>query len=82
MPDVTQVEVGRRLYHVHREKRVELAIKQILQSPGPGWKSLKEEGIPVQGRVLQSMWNTIDQKNWDTIPFNTMSTGTVRKILS
>ena len=28
MPDASQKEVGRRLYHVHREKRVEEAIKK------------------------------------------------------
>jgi len=28
MPDVSQTEVGKRLYHVHREKRVEGAIKK------------------------------------------------------
>jgi hypothetical protein len=82
MPDVTQAEVGRRLYHVHREKRVEHAIKQIQQSLGPAWRSLKEEEIQVLGHILQCTWNTIDQKMWDAIPFGTMSIGTVRKILS
>ena len=82
MPDVTQAEVGRRLYHVHREKRVEHAIKQIQQSLGPAWRSLHEEEIQVLGHVLQCTWNSIDQKKWDTIPFNTMSMGTVQKILS
>jgi hypothetical protein len=82
MPDVTQAEVGRRLYHVHREKRVEQAIKQIQQSLGPSWKSLSGREIQVLGHVLQCTWNTIDQKKWDTIPFNTMSMDTVRMILS
>lgn len=82
MPDVTQAEVGRRLYHVHREKRVEYAIKQIQQNLGPAWRSLEEEEIQVLGHVLQCTGNTIDQKKWDAIPFGTMSTDTVRKILS
>ena len=62
MPDVTQAEVGRRLYHVQRENRVEYAIKQIRQNLGPAWRSLKEEEIQVLGHVLQCTWNTIDQK--------------------
>lgn len=82
MPDVTQAEVGRRLYHVHREKRVEHAIKQIQQNLGPAWRSLKEEEIQILGHVLQCTWNTIDQKQWDTIPFGSMTMNTVQQILS
>lgn len=81
MPDVTRAEVGRRLYHVHREKRVEYAIKQIHQNLGPAWRSLKEEEIQILGHVLQCTGNTIDQKKWDGIPFGTMRMETVRKIL-
>jgi hypothetical protein len=82
MPDVTQAEIGRRMYHVHREKRVEHAIKQMQQNLGPSWRSLKEEDIQVLGHVLQCTWNTIDQKKWDDIPFGTLGMETVRKILS
>jgi hypothetical protein len=82
MPDVTQAEVGRRLYHVHREKRVEESIKLIQQGVGQAWRSLKEEEVLLLGHLLQCTWNTIDQKKWDTIPFARMDMDTVRKILS
>jgi hypothetical protein len=82
MPDVTQAEVGRRLYHVHREKRVEEAIKLIQQGVGTGWRSLKEDEILLLGHLLQCTWNTIDQKKWDGIPFGTICMETVRKILA
>ena len=82
MPDVTQAEVGRRLYHVHREKRVEVAIKQIQHSLGPAWQTLKEEEILLLGHLLQCTWNTIDQKEWDGIPFARVDMERVRKILS
>jgi hypothetical protein len=81
MPDVTQAEIGRRMYHVHREKRVEQAIKQIQQNLGPAWRLLKEEEILILGHVLQCTWNTIDQKKWDAIPFGTMTMNMVQKIL-
>lgn len=73
MPDVMQAEVGRWLYHFHREKRVEHAIKQVQQNLGPAWRSLKVEEIQILGHVLQCTWNTIDQKQWDTIPFGSMT---------
>ncbi|MCK9579200.1 MAG: hypothetical protein M0Q92_01975 [Methanoregula sp.] len=82
MPDVTQAEIGRRMYHVHREKRVEHAVKLMQQGLGPAWRSLKVEEIGILRHVLQCTWNKIDQKQWDSIPFGKMQWDTVRKILS
>ncbi len=82
MPDVTQAEIGRRLYHVHREKRVEHAVKLMQEALGPEWRSLKEDEIIILGHVLQCTWNTIDQRKWDGIPFGKMQMDAVRKILS
>jgi len=82
MPDVTQEEVGRRLYHVHREKRVEHAVKLMQQGLGQAWRSLKEDEIILLEHLLQCTWNTIDQKKWDGISFGTISMETLRKILS
>lgn len=82
MPDVTQAEIGRRLYHVHREKRVEHAIKQIQQGLGPAWRLLKVEEIERLGHLLQCTWNKIDQKTWEAIPFGKAGMETVRTILS
>ena len=69
MPEATQSEVGRRLYHVHREKKVERAIKHMQQGTGPEWKSFSEEDIRLLSHLLQCTWNVIDQDRWDKIPF-------------
>jgi hypothetical protein len=82
MPDVSQAEIGTRLYHVHREKRVEQAIKLVQQGVGTEWRSLEEEEVLILGHVLQCTWNTIDQKLWDSIPFGNMGIDTVLKILA
>ena len=82
MPDVTQAEIGRRMYHVHREKRVEHAVKLMRQGLGPSWHSLRDEEIEILGHVLQCTWNTIDQQQWERLPFGTMGMDTVRKILT
>jgi len=82
MPDVSQTEVGRRLYHVHREKRVERAIKKIKQGMGVEWKSFTRDEIQVLGHLLQCTWNVIDQKVWDDIPFGKLNKEDVQKILS
>jgi hypothetical protein len=82
MPDVTQAEVGRRLYHIQREKRIENAIKKIQHGVGPAWKSYSQDDIRVLGHVLQCTWNTIDQKVWESIPFAHMTKDDVDRILS
>jgi hypothetical protein len=82
MPEATQSEVGRRLYHVHREKKVERAIKHMQQGTGPEWKSFSEEDIRLLSHLLQCTWNVIDQDRWDKIPFASIKTGDVRQILS
>jgi hypothetical protein len=82
MPDVSQAEIGRRMYHVHREKRVEQAIKLMQEALGPEWRLLKEEEILALGHVLQCTWNRIDQKLWDGIPFGRISMDMLRKVLS
>jgi hypothetical protein len=82
MPDVSQKEVGRRLYHVHREKIVEEAIKKIKHGVGTDWSSFTREDIDLLGHLLQCTWNVIDQKIWDNLPFGSMTKNDVRKILS
>jgi hypothetical protein len=82
MPDVTQAEIGRRMYHVHREKLVEQAIKQIQQGMGKEWKSLSEDDILLLGHLLQCTWNTIDQKIWEKVSFAKVTMSDLQKILS
>jgi hypothetical protein len=82
MPEATQAEIGRRMYHVLREKRVERAIKLIQQGLGPEWKSFTEEKIILLGHLLQCTWNTIDQEIWEKIPFAHASKSDIDRILS
>jgi hypothetical protein len=82
MPDVTQAEIGRRLYHVHRGKTVERAMKLMQRGIGAEWKSFSEADVSILTHLLQCTWNTIDQGIWDKIPFANTKAGDVRQILS
>jgi hypothetical protein len=82
MPDVSQKEVGRRLYHVHREKSVEEAVKKIKHGVGTDWSSFTREDIDLLGHLLQCTWNVIDQKIWADVPFGSITKNEVQKILS
>lgn len=82
MPDVSQKEIGKRLYHVHREKRVEEAIKKIKLGIGSEWSSFTREDIELLGHLLQCTWNVIDQKIWENLSFGHLTKNNVQKILS
>ena len=82
MPEVSQKEVGRRMYHVHRLKTVEEAIKRIKHGVGSDWSQFSVEDMDLLGHLLQCTWNVIDQKTWDSIPFARMTAQQVQKILS
>ena len=81
MPEISDKELGRRLFHVHREKRVELAIKKMKSGIGSEWKTYSADQIGILSHVLQCTWNVIDQKTWDTIPFDRMAKSDVDRIL-
>jgi hypothetical protein len=70
------------LYHIHREKRVERAIKLMQQGTGPNWRSFSNDEIHRLLHLLQCTWNTIDEKTWDAIPFSRISSDRIREILS
>jgi len=82
MPDVSQKEIGKRLYHVHREKMVEESIKKLKLGVGTEWNAFTREDIELLGHLLQCTWNVIDQKTWENLPFNSLKKDDVRKILS
>ncbi len=82
MPDVSQAEIGRRMYHIHRGKQVEQAMKVMQQGVGPEWRTLSEDEIRLLGHLLQCTWNRIDAKDWDRILFGKVSMRIIREILS
>jgi len=82
MPDITQAALGRRMYHVHREKMVEQAMKMMQQGLGSDWKHFSESDVHLLSHLLQCTWNTIDQAVWDRIAFVNVKMIDVQKILT
>ncbi|MDD1719834.1 MAG: hypothetical protein LUQ25_07230 [Methanoregulaceae archaeon] len=79
---MSKTDVGRRLFHVQREKGVEGAVKKIKTGIGPDWKSFTTDEIRVLGHLLQCTWNNIERDVWDKIPFGKMTKKDVVMILS
>ena len=82
MPDITQAALGRRMYHVHRVKSVEEAMKLMQQGIGADWKSLSEADIVLLSHLLQCTWNVVDRGIWDRIAFVKATEDDIEKILS
>jgi len=82
MPDVSQKEIGKRLYHVHREKMVEESIKKLKLGVGNEWNEFTRDDIELLSHLLQCTWNVIDQKTWENLPFTSLKKDDVRKILT
>lgn len=82
MPEVSKTEIGRRLFHVQREKGVESAIKKIKAGIGSEWRSFTQDEIRILGHLLQCTWNTIERNTWEKIPFGKISRNDVRMLLS
>lgn len=70
------------MYHVHREKTVEEAIKKIKHGVGADWGSFTREDINLLNHLLQCTWNVIDQKIWNNLSFGNMKKNEVQNILS
>jgi hypothetical protein len=81
VPDVSQTEIGRRLYHVHRDKRVEKAIKKLREHCGSHWKSLTEQEVRDLEYLLSCAWTSLDEKTWEKIPFANMSKENIQDLL-
>jgi hypothetical protein len=81
MPDVTQTEVGRRMYQLHKEKNVERAVNKVRETIGYDWRSFSENDVRLLGRMLGEAWVNMEQGKWDRIAFARMTIDDVRKIL-
>ncbi len=63
MPDVSQAEIGRRMYPIPRGKQVEQAMKLMQQGTGPEWRALQEDEIRLWGPSCNAPGTVSIQRN-------------------
>jgi hypothetical protein len=81
MPDITQADIGRRMYQLDKEKHVERSIGMVRQNLGNEWKSFSGEDIHMLERLIGDVWVGFDRTLWEKIPFGRMTKGDVEHIL-
>jgi len=69
MPEAHDEEVGRRLFQIHKEKAVEVALEKIRRKMPSEWKSFTSADIAVLKHILGEAWVCIKRSDWEGISF-------------
>jgi hypothetical protein len=70
MPDVTEDERGRRVFQIHKEMAVEIAVEKIRQNVGQDWKLYSVSDIDRLKYMLGESWVSLDRKIWGQCTFS------------
>lgn len=81
MPDVSATERGKRYFQVMKEKQAEKVIARIQKRLGSDWQTLSHQEMKVLKFIIGEAWVYLDQKDWDSYPFNELSGLDVRQII-
>jgi hypothetical protein len=82
MPDITQADIGRRMYQLHKEKNVERAIGMLRQNLGADWKRFPDADIHLLEQLIGDVWVGFDRTLWEKILFDQMTREDVDHLLA
>jgi len=81
MPEAHDEEVGRRLFQIHKEKAVEVALEKIRRKMPSEWKSFTSADIDVLKHILGEVWVCIKRSEWDSISFSKLTMEDLQAII-
>ncbi len=73
MPEAHDEEVGRRLFQIHKEKAVEVALEKTRRKMPLEWKSFTSSDVDVLKYILGEAWVSIKRSEWEDISFATLT---------
>jgi hypothetical protein len=82
MPDVSKLDIGRRLFQLNKERSAEAAAERIRKRLGSDWTSFSQEDVEIFKRMLGEAWVYIDRRTWDQIQFTLLSKVDINRIIS
>ncbi len=65
MPDVTNDERGRRIFQIHKERAVEMALEKIRHNPGSEIGAFSAEDIRTLNYILGEAWVSVGRQIWE-----------------
>jgi hypothetical protein len=81
MPEARDEEVGRRLFQIHKEKAVEVALEKIRRKMPSEWGSFTSADIDVLKHILGEAWICIKRSEWEGISFSKLTKKDLESII-
>ncbi len=81
MPEVTDDEVGRRIFQLNRDRHVEESVEKIRRSLGKTWKKLHPEEVEILKYILGETWVALERKEWAACSFTKLTQNDVEGII-
>jgi hypothetical protein len=82
MPDVTTDERGRRIFQLHKERAVEMAIEKIRHNPGSGLSTFSPQDIKTLNYILGETWVSAGRQIWEQSSFTRLTRKDLEEIIS
>jgi hypothetical protein len=73
MPEITDDNLGRRLFQIQKEKAVEDALEKIRRRTGTDWPSVTATDNEALKEILGELWTSIDRSRWGSYSFSKLS---------
>jgi len=81
MPEAKDEEVGRRLFQIHKEKAVEVAVEKMRRKMLSEWTSFTSSDIDILKHILGEAWVCIKRTEWEGISFTKLTKNDLQEII-
>jgi len=82
MPDVTNDERGRRIFQLHKERAVEMAMEKIRHNPKSGISEFSPQDIKTLNYILGETWVSVGRQIWQQSSFSRLTRKDLEEIIS
>jgi hypothetical protein len=82
MTNVTDDNLGRRLFQIQKEKAVEDALEKIRRGQGSDWPSIPVADTEILYTILGELWTSIDRTRWGSYSFSKLSKADVSALIA
>jgi len=82
MPDVTNDERGRRIFQLHKERAVEMAIEKIRHNPESKWYEFSPQDVKTLNYILGETWVSVGRQIWEQSSFTRLTRRDLEEIIS
>jgi len=81
MPEAKDEEVGRRLFQIHKEKAVEVAVEKMRRKMSSEWTLFTSSDIDILKHILGEAWVCIKRTEWEGISFTKLTKNDIQEII-